>query len=270
MIPGRGLYAYAIVGKSPQQLEIVGVDKKSNVYSVGENDICVIVSEIAIDQFQNQVKNLISELTKNTENIQNESGEVLQAHETVIEALMHDDTTVVPLKFGTVLKDEKAVLKMVQDRGEEFKSLLARFAGKVEWGLKAYIDIQALNKYVVDTESKFSDLKARREKLSRGAAYLLGKKMEEEVRDHIATLLAQVTEEIFQELGREASEAHLNNILPQKMTGKKKEMILNAAYLVERTKVAHLHQQGKSLMEKYEFMSLDLEFSGPWPPYNFT
>jgi hypothetical protein len=47
-------------------------------------------------------------------------------------------------------------------------------------------------------------------------------------------------------------------------------MILNAVYLVEREKIAQFCQKGKRLMEEYEFMGLDLEFSGPWPPYNFT
>jgi hypothetical protein len=228
-----------------------------------------MVSEVDIDQFQNQVKNLLSELTKTAGAVQSGAGEILQAHEDVIDTLMQD-TTIVPLKFGTILIDEKAASKMLQDNEEEFKSLLAKFTERVEWGLKVYADKQALIKHIAQVGPKFTSPEEKQEKLSRGAAYILGRKMEEELKDQVVAQFAQVSEEIFQELGKDVSEAKLNDTLPQKATGKKKEMILNAVYLVEREKEAHFCQQGKRFMEEYEFMGLDLEFSGPWPPYNFT
>jgi type I site-specific restriction endonuclease len=268
MNSNRGLYAYGIVGKSPQQLDIVGIDKKNKIYPVVGEDMCVIVSEVDIDQFQSQVKQLVSALEKNTEAPQRDMEEILQAHEHVVETLIKE-TTVVPFKFGTILRDEQAAAKLLQDEEERFKKLLAKFTGRAEWGLKVYADKQALIKHIVQVEPRFKSLEEQRKKLSRGAAYLLGKKMEEDVKDHIVARLTQITEEIFQELRKDASEAKMNITLPQKLTGKKKEMILNAAYLVEREKVPHFLQQGKSFIEKYEFMGLDLEFSGPWPPYNF-
>jgi hypothetical protein len=264
-----GIYVYGVVDKIPERLDIVGIDKRHKVYPVVRGDICVMVSEVDIDQFQNQVNNLIAELTKNAGDVPSGTGEILQAHEEVIVALMQD-TTVVPLKFGTILKDEKSVLKMLQDQEEQFKSLLIKFAGKVEWGLKAYVDKQAYVKYIMKNEQKFIDLGHKLEKLPRGSAYLLGRRIEEEVDKYVTNQFSEVTEEIFQELEKDASEAKLNDILSQKVTGKKKEMILNAAYLVERNKVDHLFQRGTSFMKKYEFMGLELEFSGPWPPYNFT
>ncbi len=268
MTSNSGLYAYGLVAKSPQRLDILGIDKRNRVYPVGEGEVCVMVSEVDIDQFQKQVKNLLAELAKNAGAVHSDTGEILHAHENVIDTLMHD-TTVIPLKFGTILKDEEAALKMLQDNDEKFKSLLAKFTGKVEWGLKVYADKQALMKHIIQIEPEFARLEDKRGKLSKGAAYLLGRKMEEEVQGHVVDQLNQVAEEIFQECGKDASEAKLNDTLPQKVTGKKKEMILNAAYLVEREKGDHLQQRGKSFRDKYAFMGLDLEFSGPWPPYNF-
>ena len=268
MTANSGLYAYGLVGESPQRLDILGIDKRNKVHPIGEGEVCVMVSEVDIDQFQKQVKNLLAELSKNAGAVHSGTGEILQAHENVIDTLMQE-TTVIPLKFGTILKDEEAALKMLQDNEEKFKSLLAKFDGKVEWGLKVYADKQALIKHIMQIEPKFTKLEDKREKLSRGAAYLLGRKMEEEVQDHVVAQLNQVAEEIFQECGKDAAEAKLNETLPQKVTGKKKEMILNAAYLVEREKGDHLQQRGKSFRDKYALMGLDLEFSGPWPPYNF-
>ncbi len=276
----HGLYTYGIVGKSPEQLDILGIDKKSKVYPVEGRGICVMVSEIDVVAFQDQVKHLLSELTKTAPEILRctqddsctqaaaQSGTILQAHEDVVDTLMKG-TTVVPFKFGTILKDEKAASKLLQDDEEQFKKLLSKFSGRAEWGLKVYADNQEFTKHIVQLEPKFKNLEEKREKLSRGAAYLLGRKMEEELKDSVIARLAKVTEVIFQELGKAAYEAKVNNTLPQKLTSKKKEMILNTVYLVEREKVARFRKQGKRLVEKYASMGLDLEVSGPWPPYSF-
>jgi hypothetical protein len=269
MISRYGLYAYGLVGKSPQQLTILGIDKKNNIYPVEGKDICVIVSKIDIDQFQNQIKPLFSELTKTVGAAQSGTEEILQAHEDVIDTLMQE-TTVIPFKFGTILKDEKAALKMLQDEEEKFKRLLSKFAGRAEWGLKIYADTQAFINHIMQIEPAFKNLEEQRAKLSRGVAYLLGRKMEEELKDHTVAQLAKVTEIIFQKLEEYAYEAKLNKTLPQTLTGRNKDMILNAAYLVESEKVARFCNQGKSLAEQYEAMGLDLEISGPWPPYSFT
>ena len=264
-----GLYAYGLVNKRPEHLDILGIDKQSKVYPVSQNNISVMVSKIDIDVFQNQIKNLVSELTKSEDAVQQGAAELLQAHEHVVDTLMQD-TTVVPLKFGTILKDEEAASQMLQDQKEKFESLLAKFMGKVEWGVKVYANKQALLKHLMQSEPEFISLQEKQAKLSKGAAYLLGKKVEAEVKDAVATRLAQIAESIFRELEKNACEAKLNNILPQKMTGKKQEMILNAAYLFERGKEAIFRQQGNEFVGKYNFLELDLEFSGPWPPYNFT
>jgi hypothetical protein len=269
MLPEYGLYAYGLITRSPEHFDIVGIDNQNKVYPVTGRDVCVMVSKINLAEFQNRVKDVFAQLSTTAGAIQSGDGAILQAHEDVLDALMQH-TTVVPFKFGTILTDEKAALKMLQDHEEEFKNLLSRFAGREEWGLKVYADRQALMQHMAESESRFTSLEEEREKSSRGAAYLLGRKMEEELKDHVVAQLTQVAEVIFQELGKDAVEAKLNNTLSQKATGKRKEMILNAVYLVEKEKVAHFCQQGKRFKEEYEFMGLDLEFSGPWPPYNFT
>jgi type I site-specific restriction endonuclease len=264
-----GLYAYGLVDKKPEQLDIWGIGRKGKIYPVEGREVSVMVSEIDIDAFQSQVKNLFSELAKTTELAQSGVKELLQAHEDVVDALTKA-TTVVPFKFGTVLKGEQAALKMLQDYEEKFKNLLAKFAGRAEWGMKVYANQQEFIKYIMQIEPELRDMEGKREKLSRGVAYLLTRKMEEELKDRATLRLSEITEAIFHGLGKDACEGKVNNTLSQKLTSKKKEMILNSAYLVEREKVASFCKQGKRLMQKYAVMGLDIEVSGPWPPYSFT
>ena len=231
-------------------IDILGVDKKNKVRSVEGRGLCVMISDVDIVQFQDQVKKLFSELTKTTEVAQGGTQEVLQAHEHVVDALMKD-TTVVPFKFGTILKDEQAALKMLQDYEEKFKHLLSKFAGRTEWGMRVYADHQEFINYIVQIEPEFKELEEKREKLPRGAAYLWGRKIEEELKNKAAIRLAEVTEAIFHKLGEAAYEGKLNKNLPQNLTGNRKEMVLNTVYLVEKEKVAHFCNQGKILMERY-------------------
>ena len=141
MVSKVGLYAYGLVGKSPKRLNILGMDKKNKVYPVEGRDICVMVSKIDTDKFQDEIKKLLSKLTKTAEAVPNETEEILRRHEDVLDALMKL-TPVVPFKFGTILKDKKAVSTMLQDYGEKFKKLLSKFTGREEWGLKVYADNQ--------------------------------------------------------------------------------------------------------------------------------
>ncbi len=259
----RGLYAYGVMGKSPLRRDILGIDKRNTVYPVKGKDMCVMVSEIDIGTFQKQVKNLFAELTAG----QSRTETLLQLHEDVVD-LLTQGTTLVPFKFGTILKDEKAAWKLLQDDEAKFTKLLAKFTGRVEWGLKVYADQQAFIQHSAQGEPRCEN--QVRAKVSRGTAYLLGKKMEEELKDSALARLSEITEMIFQELGKDVYEARLNKTLPQKLTGKKKEMVLNTVYLVEQEKVPDFCKQGKNLMEKYAAMGLEIEVSGPWPPYNFT
>lgn len=269
MSSNSGLYAYGLMAKRPLHPGILGVDKKHGVYPIAEHDVCVIVSNIDIDAFQHGVKQLFSSLTINTENRQGEAQGILQAHEDVVEALMKI-ATIVPFKFGTILKDEKAASTMLQDEQEKFRKLLAKCTGRTEWGLKIYVDRQACLQQRLQGEPAFKQLAAQRATLSNGAAYLLGRKMEEEGKNRVTAWLTGITEGMFQGLAKDAYEATLHESLPQKLTGKKKEMVLNAAFLVAEENVANFCQQGKSLQDHYEAIGVDVELSGPWPPYSFV
>ncbi|GER86465.1 hypothetical protein KDW_06270 [Dictyobacter vulcani] len=266
--PTYGLYAYGLVKKSPGQLDIPGIDTKNKVYPVKGSGICVMVSEINISQFQEQVKNLYAVLAQTPGVVNNEDGAILQAHEHVIDTIMQH-TTIVPLKFGTILKDKRAAVKLLVEQGEDFKALLAKFEGKVECGLKVYVDIQVAIQHITRHDPELARQQEQQESLSKGTAYLFARKREEQLKDRANAELSRIGEHIFTTFGTAAFEMKQNDLLAQKVTGKKKEMILNAAYLVGRDNVVAFQEQAKKITAQYSPLELELEFSGPWPPYNF-
>lgn len=268
MMPKFGLYAYAVVGKNIKQLNILGIDKENKVYPVERKGLTVLVSKIDTGKFRDQVKEALSQLTKTEKPISSKVEEILRAHQQVIDELA-GLATIVPFKFGTILKDEEAATKMLLDYGEKFKRLLSKFFGREEWGLKIYVDNQKFKDYLVKNEPKFKQQEKTKRKLSRGAAYLLGKKMETELNDQVGQRLNEIAQVILRETEKIAYEVQLNKTLPQKLTGKDKQMLLNTAYLIGKEKIIHFNNQIKRLKEKYEPAGLDLEVSGPWPAYSF-
>jgi hypothetical protein len=47
-------------------------------------------------------------------------------------------------------------------------------------------------------------------------------------------------------------------------------MVMNAAYLVAEGSFPQFRQTRAALQEEYAAHGLDLELTGPWPPYHFV
>lgn len=269
MVSHNGLYAYGLIGKHSLHSPVVGIDKKQNVYVLAWKDLSVLVSKVDIEQFQSQIKEAIAELTQETKSPSSEATDVLESHEEIIDTIMQD-YTVVPFKFGTILKSENAALQMLQENEEHFRTLLGKFTGKVEWGVKVYADRQALIKHIEQKRPLPVQEGEKVEKHSRGAAYLLGKKKEEDLKKATVTQFAHIAQDIFHVFAKDAFEAKVTSTPSQKGTRKEQEIILNAVYLIEKESVTPFLQHEEALREKYAFAGVNIMLSGPWPPYNFT
>ncbi|WP_241563119.1 GvpL/GvpF family gas vesicle protein [Streptomyces sp. E1N211] len=64
---------------------------------------------------------------------------VARAHQGVIDALT-TVTTPLPLRLGTVFRDDSGVRSMIEAREENFLRGLDRLEGRVEWGVKVYLE----------------------------------------------------------------------------------------------------------------------------------
>ncbi|MGW3647373.1 GvpL/GvpF family gas vesicle protein [Streptomyces sp. NPDC000878] len=62
-----------------------------------------------------------------------------RAHHAVIDALTAV-TTPLPLRPATVFRDDSAVRVMIEEREDDFRRALDRLAGRVEWGVKVYLE----------------------------------------------------------------------------------------------------------------------------------
>ncbi|GMU04051.1 GvpL/GvpF family gas vesicle protein [Corallococcus caeni] len=175
--------------------------------------------------------------------------EHLLIHQRVTEAVVREHT-LVPVAFGTVLPSEERVRELLRVARAPLNRALSDLEGRVELGLKVYCHGDALTRRLVEAQPG----------LSRGPS--------EPEEDHEARLEAALRDRTAKDLDglraglRPLAEAaHEAPPLGERM-------LWNAAWLVDRTRVAAFEARVQSLVARLDTYTFRL--TGPWPAYSFV
>ncbi len=192
-------------------------------------------------------------------------------HDEVVRSLM-PEYTVLPVKFGSVLKLDRDLNMMIRRILPECREEVKRFKDKVEVGVKILAGDEAIRREASKehkTLDRFrNDLLHVRSLMLKGKKTSLGKAVEIQL-DALkhspdqTVSLAKVyyTEKFYSALLETAVEAKANSLLAP-------DMILNSSLLLRKNDVENLQTKVNDLKQTYpEFEFLP---SGPWAPYNFT
>jgi gas vesicle protein GvpL/GvpF len=176
------------------------------------------------------------------------STDALWAHEAVADALMAE-RALLPLRFGTLLADEAAVERVLEERRGEFARALLRVRGRVELGVRA----------AVASPAEPPGGEERAVVLARGApgaghAYLAEQRAR---RDRAEALL----DAIHAPLARLADAS-------ERRVGGATHPTLRAAYLVPAPGVDTFRAAVDGLAR--ERPDVAVACTGPWPPYSFV
>jgi len=187
--------------------------------------------------------------------------ECVLAYERIMESLMAR-YTLLPMRFGTLVKTDKEVSGLLEKCYDRFVINLRQVKGKLEYGLKALWDIEETN-LEIRTLSETEDPKGidRLKGSSPHKRYLLEKLKEHRFEKALMTKAEKIIEDIHNPLKELSSLSECKKMVTEKI-------ILDAAYLVEEQKKGAFIQRFGELREKRR----DLKFllTGPWPPYNFV
>ena len=172
------------------------------------------------------------------------------------------DSTVLPMAFGTIACDLKAVRRLLALNQEVFLEQLERLAGKVEMGVRVKWDVPNVFEYFVDIHPELRVLRDR----------LLGTRREprQEDRMELGQLFARILDE-----DREAHAASLEEALAPCCAEIKRSP------LRQLNEVANLNclagRNGQRQLEGAVFRAASLfdnnyafDLNGPWAPHNFV
>lgn len=239
---GDPLYVYGVVPSAERTaLSVMGVDG-SEVEAIEHGDFAALTSRVRGDALR--------------------APRELRAHWRVLQEAC-ETTTVLPVRFGTVLEDEHAVRdRLLEANSAHLQQLLAHLRGCVQMIVKGLYAEAPLLREVVAGSPALSRLAARVRNMPQNAAYYDRIRLGESIAAAVARRRAADEQHALAALG------------PAAVAGRAEEApgtldAFNLALLVKRTRERELSRLVGDLAEAVGG-TIEIRYVGPLPPYSFA
>lgn len=219
------LYLYALLSREPREYPGIGIRGES---------LCVLPS--------GNLFAVVSEMT-GVPPLQEWS---IRGHERTVRRLAESVEAILPARFGSVMPDEHALVKLVESREAELRQALALVEGREQMTLRVYGEGHPARKTAVEEV----------EALGPGARYL-ARKMRASEREQVIAELEAVRPELAPFVRAERIQRHSTPPL-----------LASVYHLIERgqsTRYIAALEGGARGDPPVRFTA-----SGPWPPYAFA
>ncbi len=194
-------------------------------------------------------------------------------HEKVVEEAMRKNGKIlnlIPMRFGTIFQDKVRLEETLKTNYSRVEEILERIRGKEEWSMKLYLGdrerfeqtIKKNNETIVEKERDIASL-------PEGMAFFVEEELKELISRELEKELNNIIEDLFESLKKQAVTAVKSKILGKDLIVRQEPMVLNAAYLVLEEKMEDFKKDAEDLNHKMQEKGFFIEYSGPWPAYNF-
>ncbi|MGB6370011.1 MAG: GvpL/GvpF family gas vesicle protein [Atribacterota bacterium] len=242
----EGKYIYCIIGtKQERNFGPIGIGGRGDeVLTIGYDDLSMVVSSYPMTKFIVNRENML-------------------AHMRVIEKVMNEFDSVLPVRFGTVASNADEIRNLLDRRLREFRSLLRNMDHKVELGVKgSWKNMKVIFEEIVEENREIKKAKEKIQnevgKKNIQAKTEVGKMVEEALKKK----KEREAEKIVGALRRTAFEYKLNKIIGD-------EMFMNAAFLVDKGWEKEFDNIIEDLSERYRDR-VKFVYAGPMPVFNFV
>lgn len=242
----EGKYIYCIIGtKQERNFGPVGIGGRGDeVLTISYDDLSMVAGNCPMSKLEVNRQNLL-------------------AHEKVIEEVMKEFDSVLPVRFGTIASGADEIRNLLDRRYREFKTALRDMEHKIELGVKGiWKNMDVVFKEIVE-ENK--DIKKMKEKLQNDKGKKnIQAKMEtgKMVAEALAKKKEKEAEKIVDTLRRTTVNYKLNKTMGD-------GMFINAAFLVDKGREKEFDNIMDDLSEEYKDR-VKFMYAGPLPVYNFV
>lgn len=242
-----GRYIYCIVdweeNKPSGNFGNIGIGENA-VFTIGYKNIAAVVSVIPFKKMESNLNDIV-------------------AHQRVVEAAC-ETHTVLPVRFGVILKDEEGIKKLLTSSYKDYLSKISELRGKDELGIRVLLNKSSLKKIEAQAELSEEIQKIKQEiSLSKpGTSYFLKLRLQDAVKNETLMMIDKMVGEINNSLAQIAVDKRL-------LKNDVSEIVLNAAYLVDRNRTHEFDAKVRELRERFERVGMTIHRSGPWAPYSF-
>ena len=242
----EGKYIYCIVNsKQERHFGPIGVGgRRDEVLTIGYEDLSMVVSNHPLTKLVVSRENMIT-------------------HEKVIEEVMKEFDSVLPVRFGTIASSADEIRNLLDNRRREFQDSLKNMERKVELGVKGlWKNMSLIFKEIVEENKDIKKIKEGiqkdRKKKNIQAKMEAGKMVAQALVKKKEKESAKITDEFK----IAAYDYKLNKTLGD-------EMFMNAAFLVDKAR----EKEFDNIMDELDDEHKDrvrFMYSGPFAPYNFV
>jgi hypothetical protein len=261
---GFGWYLYGVVATSqaPEQVDAgVSIDPAHEVELLTEGTVAALASRVSPDEFDEEK---LPERLNDPAWLERK----IRAHEQVLEHTLAT-ASVVPFRFCTVYRSEAELRRFLNERGGDLAAVLRQVDGKVELGVKVFVDRERFAGGLGSHSEEARALESRVAAAEGGRAYLEQRRLDQLVSRELERFAVEVVDASQAALLAVAQDGVLGPLQSPEVSGRSDEMLLNGAYLVPAGGV-ELREAAAELARRYAERGVTFEVTGPWPPYNFV
>ena len=258
-----GWYLYGVVAAERTPTSVASapaVDPRHEVGVVVEGPLAGVTSRVSLDEFDEAV---LPERLSDAGWLEQK----IRAHEQVLEAVLAA-APVVPCRFCTVYRTEDELRRFLSEQRDALAAALASVDGRVELGVKAFVDRDRFARGGALRNESIRELSERLSGAQGGRAYLEGRRLEQLVKEELGSFKAGVRTNLHERLRAAADDGLPLELQRPELAGRAEEMLFNGAYLVADR--AGFERELEALAREYRESGVELELTGPWPPYNFV
>ena len=255
----RGWYVYCVIGPDhdPVPVDLAGVDPRHPVTTLEQGELAAVVSRVPLSEFGEEP---LREHLSDMEWLERTA----RGHEQVQEEVARGGTPI-PMRLCTIFRDDRGVRDMLTREGVALGEALDHLRGKAEWGVKGFADIDAVAATDIDRAVSGST-----EGSGDGAAYMQSRLHQRRRREDAAARIDAACESLHTALCALAADGVTLAPHRPEITGRQTPMIFNASYLVVGADADAFHRELDRLTAELAELGIELERTGPWPPYNFV
>lgn len=241
-----GKYIYCIIASGYDcNFGPIGVGGRGDlVTTIGFDGLCMVVSDHSLNKFVVNPENIL-------------------AHQKVIEEVMKEFNSILPLRFGNIAATPDEIRNLLNRRYGEFMELLRTFENKVEVNVKCtWKNMEQIFKEIDNEDVAFKKIKQdvkneldpnrKKEKIAE-AGKMVEKALNEKKEKEAEIIISAFKKAVFE---------HKQN----KLTGD--AMFFNTAFLINSGREKEIDNIMSDLGENYKDR-IDFSYTSPLPIFNF-
>lgn len=239
-----GHYIYCIIGtRQERNFRGIGIDQ-TDALTVSYDDLSMVVSCHPLTRMIVSRENMI-------------------AHEKVIERVMQEFDSVLPVRFGTIASSADEIRNLLDRRHRDFQNQLRYVEHRIELGVKGvWKDMDAIFKEVVRENPALEKAKKTAAKQNGTSALLARREVGMMVEKALHKKKEQEAKQIADHFRKTVVDVKLNK------TGGD-EMFVNAAFLVDRGREKEFDNLMEQFVKRHE-KRVFFKYVGPLPVFNFV